>query len=203
MLLSIHDRRRFERINMNDPQHGWTNPIPLQASKPAISIPTHIQERLKLAHLSVDKDGLLMLWESIKKTLAVFKDDEMELRKLAVEFLKTDIEEPKTGVNNVDLGGGYTAKVGLKLNYKLEGNNEQIESILDKIETCGNEGKFIAERLVRWKADLSVTEYKDLQEQAKSSAVSKQILTILNEIVVTDDGAPTLDIKEPRKGKKE
>lgn len=180
---------------------GWNNPVALKVEKPLITIPTHIQNRLTEERLSADKDGLLMLWERYKRKLTLIKDFEMELRKLAVQFLVQQVEEPKTGVNNVDLGGGYTAKVGLKLNYKLEGNNEQIESILDKIETCGNEGKFIAERLVRWSADLSVTEYKDLQEQAKTSDVSKQILAILNEIVVTDDGAPTLEIKEPKSKK--
>lgn len=177
---------------------AWpTQAVAVPAAEPDLITPA-LKERLAVERLPQDADGLIMLWERQKKAFEVLKEDEMDLRKVATKVLLKRSETVKEGVNNIDLGQGYVAKVGVKYNYKLDSDNDKVEEALDKIELVGNEGKFIADRLVKWSADLSVTEYKKLVEDAPASAAAKQILDIINGVVTVTDGAPTLEIKEPK-----
>jgi hypothetical protein len=75
---------------------------------------------------------------------------------------------------------------------------------LERIENLGNQGKFIAERLVSWHPSFLVTEYRQLQEDAEKegSNFAKDALKIINEFLVITDAAPSLEIREPKKGKK-
>lgn len=165
--------------------------------------PAHILTQLDNNELSHDKNGLLLLWQRQQKKLGELKENEMELRKLCAGLLTATIPEVKDGVNNVELGNGYIAKVTLKTNYKLDKPNDVIEDIQYQIEKCGNEGKFLADRLITWTAKLSVSEYKELKDQANSGMPeAKKIYELMNTIVVTDDGAPTLAIIEPKSSKK-
>lgn len=184
---------------------GWGNNWPTVSVAPAIA-PPHVLEQLTLEKLPHDKDSLLMLWQRWQRKLAIIKESEMELRKLCAPLLIAALpaeERKDSGVNNVPLGNGYIAKVTLKTNYKLDKPNDVIEDIQYQIEKCGNEGKFLADRLITWTAKLSVSEYKELKEQAESGMPeAKKIYQLMNTIVVTDDGAPTIEIKEPKVSKK-
>lgn len=167
-----------------------------------IDIPAHIQEALVNNQLPLDQDGLLMLHKKYKEWLDFYKEAEMELRKLTVSVLVPNPTPANEGVNTVPLGNGYDAKVTLKFNYKLSDDNEQIENVLDEIAAIGNEGTFIAERIVTWKADFHVTEYRSLMEQAeKNNPMAIAILAKVNTILTITDAAPTLAIKEPKSKK--
>lgn len=155
-------------------------------------------ERLTAERLSPDKDGMLMLWERTKTQLTEIKELEMSYRKVCSNLLMSTVDQPKEGVNNIELGGGYVAKVTVKLNYSLDTNNDKVEDALNRIEAIGNEGRFIAERLINWKPTLSVTEYKTLMDDALTSAAKKDMFNIMNEIVTITEGAPVLDIKAPK-----
>lgn len=145
-----------------------------------------------------ERDRLLLKWQESQKALAIAKETEMEDRKAAAAFV-LDATEKKEGVNNHDLGGGYTAKVTRKVNYKLVGGNDKIIETEEAVEKVGNEGKFIIERLIKWTAELSVSEYKKLVADAKDgSATARKVLEIVTPIVETTDGAPALEIKEPK-----
>lgn len=175
-------------------------PTPWVTDKPSWLTP-EIEQALLNQNLSLDKDGMLMLWQKSKDMLTKWKELEMEWRKVCAAFL---VPEKTEGTVNVELGAGYQAKVVHKYNYKLDSDNDKIWAALDKIGAIGNEGKFIAERLVSWTPNFLKTEYTTLKEEAaKGSQQAKDILTIVEKDMLTiTEAAPTLDIKEPKVKKK-
>ena len=158
-----------------------------------------IEFELKNRHFPINSDGMLMLWKKHKEMLDQYKTSEMEYRRICTAFL---VPAKTEGTTNVELGGGYKAKVVNKHNYNLE-DNDKVWSALDKISAIGNEGKFIAERLVSWTPSFLKTEYTTLQEDAdKGSPTAQQILKIVNEEMLTiTEAAPQLEIKAPKEKK--
>lgn len=145
------------------------------------------------------QDQLLVAWDNLKAVLTKAKENEMEYRKYIVGRAFPDAQE---GTNTIELGAGYELKAVKKFNYRLDTDNEKIEAALERISKVGNQGQFIADRLVSWTPNFLITEYRNLQAQADDdSKEAKEILRIINEILTITDGAPTLEIKAP-KGKK-
>lgn len=142
------------------------------------------------------RDALLIQWNKAKAVLEEAKEREMDYRKAAVDFI-SDCDK-KSGTENIELGNGYKAKVVKKLNFGFVKNSEgkldknAIEKALTKIEKDGPAGELIAERLVKWTPDLSLSEYKLLSEKHKN---------IIDGVIVTTEGAPTLEIVEPKAAK--
>jgi hypothetical protein len=146
----------------------------------------------------MDRDTLLMEHQKLKDDIDKLKEKEMELRKYIVDRCFPNKQE---GTNTLALGAGYELKAGVKFNYKLA-ENKIVETCLDKISAIGNQGAFVADRLVSWSPSFLLTEYRNLQEQAKEGDKSAiEILKICSEMLTIDEAAPTLAIKEP-KGKK-
>jgi hypothetical protein len=144
------------------------------------------------AQFNAERDRLIMAWEAQKKTLEVAKDAEMTLRKAVVAF--TFDPEKTKGTENVDLGNGWKIKAVKKINYGWIKKDDKvdadaIETALDAIEATGNEGAFIAERLVSWSPTLSVSEYNKLDDKYKK---------LIDAVIVTTDGAPTLEVVAPK-----
>ena len=145
------------------------------------------------AEFIAERDRLLLSWEESKKALEVAKEKEMEQREAVVAFAFDPNKE--SGTERIELGNGYQAKAVKKVNYgfvKTEDgklNKAAIDKALSKIEKTGPAGELIAERLVKWTPDLSLTEYKQLPEKLKS---------IIDEVIVTSEGAPTLEIITPK-----
>lgn len=138
------------------------------------------------------RDEVLHAWEASKLTLEKAKEDEMNLRKKAVDF--TFDPAKKSGTERVELGGGWIAKAVKKINYGWvkdgeKVNKHKIDDVLDTIEKTVENGGLIAERLVKWTPELSLTEYKLLPEAAKA---------LIDTVIVTSDGAPTLEIIPPK-----
>mgnify|MGYP001611599576 CR=1 FL=1 len=148
---------------------------------------------------ALDEDQLLMLWAEKKKAIEVAKNEEMELRKHIVDRAFPDKHE---GTNTKDLGEGYQLKAGVKFNYRLA-DNDTVEKTLDRIAKIGNSGPFIADRLVSWKPNFLLTEYRALQEEAEKGSIdAKAILKEITVMLTIDDAAPTLEIKAPKASKK-
>lgn len=138
-------------------------------------------------------DATLALWEKAKATLDKAKEAEMALRKEYVALASDPTKEK--GTENILLENGYKAKVVKKINYGFikdaDGNTdwEAVMNAQDAIEKLGNEGAFIAERLFKWSADLSVSEYNKLDPKYKA---------IADKVIVTSEGSPTLEIVAPK-----
>lgn len=149
------------------------------------------------------RDKLLSAWIVAKDQLVTIKEQEMELRKQVQAIL---FPNPKKGTQRYELGSGYKVKLVHKINYKLgdkdridpdNGNKisiaDQVETVMNEIEKCGNEGKFIVERLIKTSYDLSISEYEKLE--------NNEIKKLVDSILITSDAAPSLELEIPSSDK--
>lgn len=144
---------------------------------------------------TLNQDELILLHKQKQEALSALKQEELELRKYIVDRAFPNKEE---GTNTLELGKGYELKAVVKYNYKLDDNNK-VEAGLAKIAATGNQGAFIADRLVGWTPNFYVSEYRKLQEDAEAgSPEAKAILKIIPEFLTITEAAPTLTIKEPK-----
>lgn len=153
------------------------------------------------------RDAALLAWKNAKLALDAAKDAEMAARNSVVEMFFPN-GEGKEGMNTVQLGNGYELKYGKKLNYSLKSPTDgvkdidAVDDVIDAFAKCGNEGSFIADRLFKFTAELSISEYRTLCEDAKTDPYKGKMLELLNTILVIKPGAPTLEIKEPKSGRR-
>lgn len=148
---------------------------------------------------AMSEDQLLMLWQQKKDAIETAKSEEMDLRKYIVSRAFPVKQE---GMNNRDLGNGYTLKAGIKYNYNLA-DNDTVEATLDKLSKLGNAGSAISDRLVSWKPNFLLGEYRQLQEdKTKGSKFADDALNVINEMLTIVEAAPTLEIKAPTGKKK-
>jgi hypothetical protein len=145
---------------------------------------------------AMSKDEVLIEWQKLKDHLEDAKKAEMTMRKYIVARAFPTAHE---GMNTQELGNGYQLKAGVKFTYSLNNDNKKVEDALDRIAMVGNQGSFIADRLVSWTPNFLLTEYRALQESETNEA--KEILKIISEVLIIKDAAPTLEIKEPKKKK--
>jgi hypothetical protein len=136
-----------------------------------------------------DVNAVMLRWQELKQ--------ELEALVLAERLYRTTIFESRfptaeEGTNRVELGNGYHLKAVAKYNYTLANKENETERALEAMEKIGNEGAFIADRLVRWSPELSVKEYRSLAPEYK--AVIDTVLTI-------KPGMPTLEIEAPKEAK--
>lgn len=169
----------------NNDQSGWTQTPAPELVK---GTPEWIAER----------DRQLAAWEASKIALEAAKAAEMEARKAFVKFAFN--HEKLEGTERIPLHNGYEAKAVKKLNYNLVSHTEGVSTVdavdaaLTRIEAVSDEGKFIAERLVKWTASLSISEYRKLDETPNG----QKFKAIIDEVVETSEGAPTLEIVPPK-----
>lgn len=140
------------------------------------------------------RDYLLSRWEASKAALEAAKEAEMTLRKKVVDIAFDP--NKKAGTERVELANGYELKSVKKINYGfvkgVDGkgvDKNKIDAALAVIEADGPVGELIAQRLVKWSPELSLTEYKQLSEAHKKA---------IDAVIVTSDGAPTLEIVPPK-----
>lgn len=133
----------------------------------------------------------LQKWLDAQKALAEAKDEEMKARKDVIgDYVDPTtglLEGKKEGTVNIQLANDWKLKVVLKQNYNLD--QATIDAALDKLEVAGENGKFIAERLVSWKADLSIKEYRLLLPAHKA---------IIDSVLTITDGSPSLQLVDPK-----
>lgn len=147
---------------------------------------------------AMSEDQLLLEWQKKKDAIETAKAEEMELRKYIV---KREFPAKTEGMNNKDLGNGYTLKASVKYNYNLA-DNDTVEATLDKLSKLGNAGSAISDRLISWKPNFLLTEYRQLQEdKAKGSKFADDALNIINSMLTITEAAPTLEIKAPKGSK--
>lgn len=138
------------------------------------------------------RDVLLSTWETAKSTLEAAKNSEMEIRKAVFGYC---FPTPKAGVNRMDIGNGFALKATHKINTKVSGTIAEIEACEEACEKLGNEGAFLIERIITWKADVSVSELKKLDV---SLPLHKQVKAEVEKIITETPGAPSLEIEAPK-----
>lgn len=146
------------------------------------------------------RDELLMAWQTASAQLENAKVAEIQARTEVVKLMFGGKPAPE-GTNNFELGNGYVLKITGKVNYNLSESAKPktpgmqpwaTRQALNELEKTGNEGKFIAERLVTWKPELKLSEYRDLAPQYKK---------IIDAALTTSDGTPTVEIVAPKGNK--
>lgn len=169
---------------------NWSSPPPATAW-PSNPVPSNPWD-------AMNEDNLLMLWQQKKEAIETAKTEEMDLRKYIVSRAFPQKQE---GMNNKDLGSGYTLKAGVKFNYNLA-DNDIVEATLEKLSKLGNAGSAISDRLISWKPNFLLTEYRQLvEDKEKGSKFADDALKVIGEMLTITEAAPTLEIKEPRKKK--
>ncbi len=138
------------------------------------------------------RDLLLSVWETSKSTLEQAKNSEMTIRKAVFGYC---FPAPKPGVNRIEIGGGANLKATHKINTKVSGTTAEIEAVEEKCEKLGNEASFLIERIIVWKAEVSVSELKKLDV---SLPIHKQVKALVDTIITETPGAPTLEIELPK-----
>ena len=138
------------------------------------------------------KNALRDKWFRAKKQLDEVKALEMELRKQVFEL---DFPNPTLGTQRIELADGFKLKAVYSINYKLLGGNDTIESVQDSIARLNVTGSVLADRLVKWKPELSESEYKKLDPAIPEQAAIK---AVLDKIIETKPSSPTLEIEAPK-----
>lgn len=140
-----------------------------------------------------DPDSQLVAWQQISTELARIKALEMHAR---TKVFGTYFPAAGEGTSNFELGNGYKLKAVKKMNYRLAAN-DKVDDALDGIAKLGKdgEGKFIAERLVKFDPRLSLSEYKALDPTDPTQGKIKELI---DGVLTITDGAPSLEIVEPK-----
>ncbi len=173
----------------------WNNQWGAQNAWPQPSMAAGVNPQPSSPYDAMSNDELLLAWQKSKDAIEAAKAAEMELRKYVV---KREFPKAQEGMNNKDLGNGFTLKAGVKYNYNLA-DNDKVEDCLNRIAKIGNQGSFIADRLVSWTPTFKLTEYRVLTEEAeKGYSSAKQILAVIADMLTIKEAAPTLEIKAPK-----
>jgi hypothetical protein len=136
---------------------------------------------------------LLDRWQSVARHLELLKVEEIKLRLAWVE--RTASAEITKGTENIELPDGAVVKVVKKINYSwVRGKEEKlaydaVDTALEEIEKTSVLGELIAERLVRWKPELSLTEYALLSPEHKK---------IIDSVILTAPATPTIEVIPPK-----
>lgn len=143
------------------------------------------------------RDKALADWQAASDLLATAKADEMEKRKAAFPIIFGT--EAKVGTNRVPLANGWAVKGVRKITYTLEKELEKVIAVDTELRAFNDpEAGLLAGRILKRVYDLSESEYKKLDLTNPTHIRVKQML---DAIITTKDGAPTLEL-EPPKGAK-
>lgn len=131
--------------------------------------------------MNIDSALKIQEWVDAANELNAARDKESQLRK---EIFGEHFPDPKEGTNTVNLDNGWKLKAVHKLNRTLD--KAALPAVLKEMEE-GSE-----ERLINYKPELKLKEYKALAEAQKQ---------ILNQAVTTKPGTPSLELVPPKETK--
>lgn len=139
---------------------------------------------------NAQRDALLVDWQQKRHQLEALKEAELIARNKVVAHLFEEITD-KEGTENFDIGSGYKLKVVFAQNLSVPTaeNGKAVKEVIEQLTAKGDDGKFIADRLFRWKPELSKSEYKGLAPSMKR---------IVDKVVTTKAAQPTLEIIAPK-----
>lgn len=137
------------------------------------------------------RDALLAAWMQSSGELERVKYVEANQRKEATQFLFNP--NVNKGTETLDLGSGWTLKSVKQIYFgfvKRDGKTDRIaiKNALDEIASTGSDGQDIAYRLISWEPKLSQKEY---------DALSPEHRRIIDRVIVTTDGMPSLKLTGP------
>lgn len=123
-------------------------------------------------------------WMELAKELSRVKAEEMALRK---DLFDHSFPSPTEGTQRADLQENWKLKGEYKLNRKID--EAALPAVLDTLREVF---RVDTEKLVKFKPEMSVSEYKKLPPEA---------IKVMDQALVVSPGTPSLTV-EPPKGKK-
>lgn len=145
-------------------------------------------------------------WTEAKEALTEAKEKEMSAR---LTLTSSCFPTPKKGTQRYPLEGGYNVKLAFGWNYSLgvkgkisdQGTEvsvyDQVVALERDIAALGPEGSLLVERLIKWKPELSVTEYEALSRDTASEA-EVRAKALIDELLTVTPKSPTLEIEAPK-----
>lgn len=137
-------------------------------------------------------EQLIAHWHKTAQLAATWKAKEAALREEVVNRIFAN--NVMAGTYNYELGQGYKLKCVRKDTYKpvtkVNGEGITISDALQRIRELGNEGNFIADRIIKWNPELSITEFKQSPDNIKK---------IILDAVIIKPAMPTLEVIEPKR----
>lgn len=151
------------------------------------------------------RNAEIQTWLSAKPALETAKQYEMDCRNKVTTTL---FPTPKKGTQRYELGGGYKVKLQHTLTYSL-GDKEKTtddglpysieQQVLDLeaaiTEKYPVEGPLLLKRLIKWKPEISGSEYEKLD---KSNEIEAAVQTMISEHLTVKPGSPQLAFEEPK-----
>lgn len=150
-----------------------------------------------LTNLTPTAAELLTTWQNTLPGLAEAKAAVAAERAARDALVAHVFKDDAPGTHNFVLPKGWTLKYVRSIEYKMDKTPAdpnvptgptKTDAMLDKLEALGNDGAFIAERIVKFTPELSVTEYKKLTPEQKA---------IVDGVVTSKDSAPELKLVPP------
>ena len=138
------------------------------------------------------RDKLLVEWQAKKTALDTLKAEELEARKRIVELM---YDKSKIGSQcTYKLGNGYkvTVKIPVHFSFIKDHDNRvdvaKLKETIYDIAIGAGGGTELTDSLVRWKPELSVSTYRELEPKYRQ---------LIDEVVVTTVGTPQVEILTP------
>lgn len=129
-------------------------------------------------------DELILEQQDVAAKAKHYSERDKELRALIYSMAFEGLDDGTQ--HSAPLGKGYVLKGKRPVSYKLSSG---IDDALEAIAKIGNEGSFIADRLVSWSPKLSLKEY---------DALSDEMRAIIDPCITTTPGLAVIEIKEPK-----
>lgn len=134
--------------------------------------------------LTAEQLTLIDNWSTSKIEADRYKQLESSLRDQVVLTIFSSTKEE--GSESIEIVNGWLLKATKKLDYKLSNDQEQITALVALLD------KDVATKLIKWKPDLSIGTYKNLDKET-------QIL--LNGCLTIKPAKPSLELIPPKEGK--
>lgn len=153
------------------------------------------------------RDQIIHNWLIERTKLAETKNVEMALRKQVTEIL---FPNPTKGTQRFALDNiGTNIKLVYKLNHKLGFDNavddngvkirkdDQIFELQRRMEAVSedNLATLLADRLIKWSAELSVTEYEKLDV---NDPIQRKLKDMIDDMLTVEPAVPSLEFEEPK-----
>ena len=131
-----------------------------------------------------ERDSKIQTWIGICKNLEYLKNAEMELRKELSIYVLVD-DKPESFSRTMHLGNGYGLEATQNLNYKIEKDNDMLESIIEWM-IKNNEPAY---QVFKPGYTFNESAYKKLAPNVKA---------IVDQVISCKIGAPKLEFIQPK-----
>jgi hypothetical protein len=153
-------------------------------------------KKAKEVELNAQQLNTLKEWYEQKAALDSAKEKEFALRQTIVNTCGFDPTKFE-GSETVNIGNGWKLKALKVQSYKVCNDNGEAMKVLNLIGSAtGANRPDLAQRLVKWNPDLSVTTYKEIQPIIDSVEGLKEALAAA---ITIKPGSPQLELIAPEK----